>query len=174
MRLFVALRICLPVQTAGKQPFDFNQPQSPPLPAPAGMKFVDQGMFDPRLKGYFSPEGFKVEIVADSPTVVNPVGMTFGPDGTLFVLEWRPGANGWPETPEVFTYKDGSKHSIATMKKEVKDVVKVLTFNPEKGVYDQARGHPGRRTAFEHPDPRWLDLYDRPRHRPALEARRYH
>src|SRR4051794_7492764 len=74
----------------GDEKFDFNQPQSPPRPAPAWLKLIDQGANDPRLKGYLTPEGVKVEIVADFPTVVNPVGMTFADDGTLHVLEWLP------------------------------------------------------------------------------------
>ena len=51
---------------------------------------VDQGDFDRSLKGYFLPEGFKLEVVIDAPDTVNPVGMTFGPDGTLYLMEWRP------------------------------------------------------------------------------------
>src|SRR5262249_14216435 len=35
--------------------------------------------------------------------------------------------------------KDGSKRSVATMKKRVKDVVKVLSDSKGKGVYDEAR-----------------------------------
>ncbi len=103
------------------------------------MTFIDQGRFDPRLKGYKTPDGFKLEIVASEPTVINPVGMTFGPDGTLFVLEWQPDANSWPETPEKIVYKDGTTRSIATMKKKVKDVVKVLTWNGETNTFDRAK-----------------------------------
>lgn len=46
---------------------------------------------DPRLEGYRHPEGWKVEIAASEPLVINPVSMTFGPDGRLFVIEWLPG-----------------------------------------------------------------------------------
>src|SRR5262249_18998248 len=56
-----------PTDDAGK--FDFTQPQSPPRPAPKWLKIIDQGANDPRLKGYFTPEGLKVEIVADAPVV---------------------------------------------------------------------------------------------------------
>jgi len=118
---------------------DLNQPQSPPRPRPEGMTFIDQGTRDPRLKGYRTPDGFQLEIVATEPTIINPVGMTFGPDGTLFVLEWRLDTDTWPETPEKITYKDGTTRLVATMKKKVKDVVKVLTWNAEKKVFDQAR-----------------------------------
>lgn len=110
-----------------------------PKPSPQGMTFVDQGKHDPRLKGYKTPDGFKLEIVCEEPTVINPVGMTFGPDGTLFVLEWIPESDTWPETPEKFTYKDGSTRTIATMKKKIKDVVKALTWNEAKKRFDKAR-----------------------------------
>src|SRR5262245_44665644 len=42
---------------------------------------------DPRLKGYVAPDGVKVEVVAEAPVVVNPVGLAFADDGTPFVLE---------------------------------------------------------------------------------------
>jgi len=104
------------------------------------VKIIDQGTLDPRLKGYLTPEGLKLEIVAEEPTVINPVGMTFATDGTPFVLEWLPDTGaGFPEHPETITYKDGSTRKIATMKKRVKDVVKVLRDSKGKGVYDEAK-----------------------------------
>jgi putative membrane-bound dehydrogenase-like protein len=124
--------------------FDFAQPQSPPRPAPPWLKIVDQGTTNPALKGYFTPEGIKVEIVADAPTVINPVGMTFRDDGTPYVLEWRPSpGDEWRETPETFTYKDGSKRNVATMKKKNKDVLKVLGHKGDRGLsapwYDDSK-----------------------------------
>ena len=120
-------------------PTDLNQPQSPPRPTPDWLKIIDQGQYDPRLKGYFTPEGFRVDIVAEQPTIVNPVGMAFGTDGTLYVLEWVPSAGDeWRETPEEFTYKDGTKRKVATMKKKNKDVLKVLKWNDAKKLYDKA------------------------------------
>ena len=71
-------------------PADFAQPQSAARPEPFPVKMVDQGKFDPALKGYYLPEGFKLEVVINEPDTINPVGMTFGPDGTLYVMEWRP------------------------------------------------------------------------------------
>src|SRR6185437_5342564 len=43
------------------------------------------------------------------------------------------------ETMEMFTYRDGSKRTIAAVKKRVKDVVKVLQDSKGKGVYDQSK-----------------------------------
>ena len=129
---------CLSAFAAGP-PVDFKQPASPTLPAPSWLKLVDHGQFDPRLKGYIAPEGLKIEIVAEEPTIVNPVGMAFGNDGTLYVLEWVPSVGDeWRETPVTFTYKDGSKRDVATMKKAKKDLMKVLKFNAEKKLYDKS------------------------------------
>jgi putative membrane-bound dehydrogenase-like protein len=125
---------------AQQPPVDITQEQSPTKPAPKWLKIIDQGKNDPRLKGYFTPEGLKVEIVADYPTVVNPVGMTFAEDGTPYVLEWQPdiGGSTFPEFKEEFTFKDGSKRLIATMKKRVPDAVKVLRDSKGVGNYDKA------------------------------------
>ena len=118
---------------------DFNQQQFPPRPAPEWVKLVDLGKSDPRLKGYTAPEGVKVEIVAEAPTVINPVGMTFADDGTPYVIEWLPSpGDDWRETPVEFKYRDGSKRTVATMHKRVKDVFKTLEAT-KPGVYDKAK-----------------------------------
>lgn len=135
--LFLLAICALPAQSQPKT--DITQPQSPTLPAPKWLQIEDKGKHDPRLKGYFAPAGIKVEVVAEEPAVVNPVGMTFGTDGTLYVLEWRPSpGDEWKETPEEFTYKDGSKRKVATMKKKSKDVCKILRLNPKTNTYDKS------------------------------------
>jgi putative membrane-bound dehydrogenase-like protein len=157
VKLFVHAAVALAVVALTWQPVrglpktDYNQQQSPPRPRPDWVKIIDQGKNDPRLKGYFTPEGIKVEIVADYPVVTNPVGMTFGDDGTLYVLEWKPFSGvSFPEYTETFTYKDGTKRNVATMRKAVrddkgkvtkvvKDVVKVLRDTTGKGTYDNAK-----------------------------------
>jgi putative membrane-bound dehydrogenase-like protein len=120
---------------------DLNFQQSPARPAPDWLHIIDQGQLDSRLNGYFTPEGFKVEIVAEEPAVINPVGMTFGPDGTLYVLEWVPSKDGSPgsDSSVVFTYKDGSQRKVAIMRKPTKDWIKLLSDTTGKGVYDSAR-----------------------------------
>src|SRR5262245_22624160 len=45
---------------------------------------------DPRLANYHWPPGWKVEIAATEPLVINPTAMTFGLDGRLYVIEWLP------------------------------------------------------------------------------------
>ncbi len=61
---------------------------------------------DPRLEGYRTPPGWKVEIAATEPLVVNPVTMTFGDDGRLYVVEWQAG-RGPNDRIKVLTDKDG-------------------------------------------------------------------
>jgi quinoprotein glucose dehydrogenase len=129
-------------QPPAEPPAEFAQPQSPAKPAPFPVKYVDQGGFDPRLKGILAPEGFKLEVVADAPTVINPVGMTFTPDGTLMVLEWKPDpySDGrWFEFKETFRYRDGTTKQVATMKKFVGDPLKEMTYNPKTGRFDAAK-----------------------------------
>ena len=71
---------------------------------------IDQGANDPRLKGYMTPEGIKVEIVAEAPTVGVPTAMTFADDGTPYVLGRRPGGKKLALDIVTYHYKDGSKH----------------------------------------------------------------
>ncbi|MBA4191235.1 MAG: hypothetical protein C0467_24910 [Planctomycetaceae bacterium] len=108
-------------------PAEFAQSQSPAKPEPFPIKMVDQGEFNPSLKGYFLPEGFRAEVVISDPETINPVGMTFGPDGTLYIMEWRPDPvtnDRWFEVKETFRYKDGTSRQVATMKKFTTDLVK--------------------------------------------------
>jgi glucose/arabinose dehydrogenase/HEAT repeat protein len=105
-------------------------------PAPNWLKLIDQGGHDPRLKGYKTPAGIKLEIVAEAPVVVNPIGMAFAVDGTPYVLEWRPGAA--TEAAQTITYKDGSTRKARILRKPVKDVVKALGDTTGKGTYDKA------------------------------------
>jgi glucose/arabinose dehydrogenase len=117
-----------------------DQPEPAKLPAPRGIGFFDQGVNDKRLAGYRTPKGFKVEIVAEAPAVVNPVGMTFADDGTPWVLEWRPSPGDEKALArETLKYKDGSVRTFTFPRKKKKDVVKVLTSSKDNGVFDKAR-----------------------------------
>ncbi len=123
-------------------PADFAGPESPAKPPPFPIKMIDQGQFDPALKGYYTPEGFRLEIVASDPVIVNPVGLTFTPDGTLLVLEWKPDpfSDGrWFEFKETFRYRDGTTKQVATMKKFIGDPLKQLTLNPKTGKYESSQ-----------------------------------
>lgn len=143
MIVFIVTLFCVSVAVAvPPPPADFAGPQSPTKPLPFPVKMIDQGQFDPKLKGYYTPEGFRLEIVASDPVIVNPVGMTFAPDGTLFVLEWKPDpySDGrWFEFKETFRYRDGSTKQVATMKKFVGDPLKQLKLDPKTGQYNSAQ-----------------------------------
>lgn len=119
-------------------PAEFAQPQSPPRPEPFPVNLVDQGKFDPKLKGYYLPEGFRMEVVIAEPDTINPVGMTFHPDGSLFVMEWRPDpvtGDKWFEVKETFRYQDGTTRQVATMKKFTTDLVKHFPYNSTTGKF---------------------------------------
>ena len=140
LSLFVAV---LPVLSLAAPPqTDIKQPQSPPLPKPDWVKIVDHGKYDPRLKGYLAPEGLKSKSLP-RPTIINPVGAVFGLDGT-HVLEWLPTLATVARTPVTFTYKDGTKRNVATMKKH-EGRAKVLVERGKESLR-QGRGDPRRRT----------------------------
>src|SRR5687767_14350238 len=119
--MIAAICFGLVVLAQPPQKVDYRQPQSAPRPTPEWARLVDLGEKNPELRGYQAVAGLKVEVVAREPVVVNPVGMTFDDQGTLYVLEWlaEAGGNSWPETKETVTYRDGSKREFATMKKKV-------------------------------------------------------
>ncbi|MGL4424207.1 MAG: DUF7133 domain-containing protein, partial [Gemmataceae bacterium] len=119
-------------------PVEFAQPQSATKPLPFPVKFIDQGELDSRLKGYITPAGFKLEIVATDPVVFNPVGMTFDEYGNLFVLEWSPDlGREWYEFKETFRYRDGTTRQVATMKKFVTDPVVHVGYNATTRTFDK-------------------------------------
>ncbi len=58
------------------------------------------------IAGLRHPEGWKIELAATEPMVINPVTMTFGPDGRLYVAEWKAG-RGPNDHIKVLTDTDG-------------------------------------------------------------------
>ena len=123
-------------------PPEFVPNQTAAKPEPFLVKMVDQGKFDPMLKGYYLPAGFKLEVVIDEPQTINPVGMTFDPDGNLYVLEWRPdpvSGDKWFEVKETFRYRDGTTRQVATMKKFTTDLVKFFKYNASTGKFDKPK-----------------------------------
>ena len=142
-----------PVSAAAKgQP---EEPKSPGPPPPKHLAFIDQGGNDKRLQGYRTPAGFKVEIVAEGPTVVNPVALAFADDGTPHVIEWLFSNEDKPrEHIDTLKYKDGSTRKVATMRKKRKDVVKVLISSKKNGIFDKSK------VVLEEELPSGLLLYD--------------
>jgi quinoprotein glucose dehydrogenase len=115
----LSLRVAAVLGLVAMLPSEPTPAQTLPKPAPKALKNIDQGENDPRLKGYFTPEGVKVEIVAEAPVVVNPVALAFGNDGTPYVLEWHADAH--------------------VAGKKGKDSVKILQDAKDKGVFDRAQ-----------------------------------
>ncbi len=111
------------------------------LPAPDWVKMIDQGANDPRLKGYKTPEGIKVEIVAEDPVIDFPLALTFADDGTPFVWERQaPKGKTVLKLEQVtYHYKDGSSHVGLRWATNERDVVKTLSDTKGKGVYDQSQ-----------------------------------
>ena len=116
---------------------DYTLDETPARVAPAWVKMVDQGAKNPALAGIKTPEGIKVEIVAQEPVVVNPVGMKFADDGTPYVLEWKPAASG-QHMPYEVTFKDGTKAVVNRMVKDAKDQLKTLADKDSDGRFDTA------------------------------------
>ncbi len=108
---FAAVVLALPAAATDRRAAE-SSTYHPQKPAPSWLKVVDQGDLDPRLKGYKTPEGIKVEIVAENPVVVNPIGMAFADDGTPYVLQGGPAPS---------------------------RAVKTLGDSKGKGVYDQSK-----------------------------------
>jgi putative membrane-bound dehydrogenase-like protein len=116
---------------------DYNLNETPSLPVPSWVQMIDQGERDPRLAGIFTPSAIQVEIVAEQPVVVNPVGITFSDAGDLYVLEWRVAPESKHITYEV-TFKDGTKAMVNRMQKNERDDLKLLRDENGDGVYDHA------------------------------------
>jgi glucose/arabinose dehydrogenase len=146
----LAIWTFVPIPSRAEAPNDKRRPDASSRSKANPDKLVDQGKYDSRLKGYFAPQGIKLEIVADHPVVTNPVGMAFADDGTLYVLEWKAIPDRSPiKLIQEVTYKDGTKHAWPILRKVrtdekgrvVKvfpDVVKVLGDTQGKGVYHKA------------------------------------
>jgi len=117
---------------------DYRQDEFPKRPTPEWVRMVDLGATDPRLKGIEVPEGISVEIVAEQPAVVDPVGITFDNDGSLYVLEWRVADTASHSSYEV-AFQDGSTGTVNRMTKSSKDELKRLIDSDGDGVYDSAK-----------------------------------
>ena len=94
---------------------------------------IDQGEFNPALKGIAVLEGFKVEVVAQNPNIVNPSSISFSDDGKVFVLERSTNftkklkASSWPI--------GGLKEGVA-LKKTIPDKIKALSINKTTGLWE--------------------------------------
>jgi putative heme-binding domain-containing protein len=116
-------------------PDDYNQNEFAPRPAPKWVSIRDYGDTDPKLKGLRVPAGIKVEIVAEEPTTIDPVALSFDDNGEAYIIEWRQG-DAKHGTYEV-TFQDGSKGTVNRMFKTTRDEFKKLIDSDGDGVWDK-------------------------------------
>lgn len=110
------------------------------LPEPAWVNMVEQHGADARLAGFLTPQGVKLEIVAEHPLLADAGQICFAPDGSLWLLEWRPGAlASAKESSESLTYRDGTNRSVRRMSTPVKDVIKRISNPNVPAAFDQAK-----------------------------------
>ncbi|MBI5760169.1 MAG: PQQ-dependent sugar dehydrogenase [Planctomycetales bacterium] len=116
-------------------PDDYNQNEFAPRPAPKWVSIRDYGDTDPKLKGLRVPAGIKVEIVAEEPTTIDPVALSFDDNGEAYIIEWRQG-DAKHGTYEV-TFQNGSKGTVNRMFKTTRDEFKKLIDSDGDGVWDK-------------------------------------
>ena len=116
---------------------DYLRDEMGPLPTPEWVTMKDQGSTNPQLKGMRAPNGIRINIVASDPTIIDPVGMTFADDGSLYVLEWREATDQIDTTYDVH-YQDGTTATVNRKTKNVKDDLKRLQDTNGDGKYDKA------------------------------------
>src|SRR5262245_3201066 len=138
------LPVCLAFADSPKSDKDLatdpDKPASPTRPAPKWVELVDLGKQDRRLAGYRAPAGLEIEIIAEAPAVINPVGLSFLDDGTPLVIEWTHDPDDKPKPVDVtFEFRDRSKHTIQVLKKRKKDVIKALTIGKNNTVWDRPK-----------------------------------
>ena len=128
------LLCCLPLVAQD----DFEEYEFDKRPAPKWVRMIDQGTQNPELTGTQTPAGIKVELFATNPAVIDPVGMSFAPDGTPYVLEWRQ-ASGKENSFYEFEYQDGTRGHVERIFKDVSDVMKQLIDEDGDGVYESSQ-----------------------------------
>lgn len=126
-----------PQERCSPSDIDYTQYETPNLPTPNWVRQIDQGANDPWLAGLYAPEGVRVEIVAEEPTVVNPVGIRFDDAGNLYVLEWRVATDAQHTSYQVH-FQDGSVARVNRMRKGVPDQLKRLCDADGDGHYESA------------------------------------
>lgn len=95
---------------------------------------IDQGESNQALKGIAVLEGFKIEIIAQNPNIVNPSSISFSDDGKVFVLERTPNftkelkTSSWP----IGNFKEG-----IILKKPAPDKIKVFNINKTTGIWEK-------------------------------------
>lgn len=144
-RLLIIVSICLPLAASppvelfaqSAPEADYLRDEMAQLPAPDWVKMKDPGTTNADLKGLRAPEGIQIDIVASNPTTIDPVGMTFADDGSLYVLEWREATEQIDTTYDVH-YQDGTTATVNRKTKNVRDELKHLVDTDHDGIFDKA------------------------------------
>ena len=108
-------------------------------PAEGKEGLVELSKFDERLKGHYAPKGFKVQIIAAEPTIIDPTGMAFDDGGNLFVSEWKIADRMLFDYYDTIPLPEGGTARIQRLRKPTTDVVKKLVDTNGDGVYDAAQ-----------------------------------
>ncbi len=85
------------------------------------------------LPGLKAPKSIRVQLVADSPQTVHPVGLAFEATGDAHVIEWRPSPKLQHSTEEV-TFQDGTRTTLSRWSKDSRDVFRRLYDANQDGV----------------------------------------
>ena len=94
---------------------------------------IDQGQSNQALKGISVLEGFKVEIVAQNPNIVNPSSISFSEDGKVFVLERSPN---FLKELKTFSWPIGNFKEGIALKKTYPDKIASFFINNKTGLWE--------------------------------------
>jgi quinoprotein glucose dehydrogenase len=122
----VAILLALPARAFAQDPLADGK---------AGL--VELGKADARLQGIFAPKGFKVQVVASEPAIVDPVSMAFDDQGNLYVAEWTRSERTF-DTWDVLNLPEGGTTRIRRRRKGTTDVIKRLKDADGDGVYESS------------------------------------
>ncbi len=117
---------------------NYTQEEMPARPTPDWVRMVDQGDQNAELRGLHTPAGVRVDIVAREPQLIDPVGMSFAEDGSLFVLEWREATEQVDVTYDV-QYQDGTSAKVNRKTKNARDQLKRLSDRDGDGIFETAQ-----------------------------------
>ena len=106
-------------------------------PAESREGLVELSGQDPRLKGHYAVPGFKVQIVASEPAIIDPTAMAFDDQGRLYVSEWRK-ADHMFDTFDVIKLPEGGTQRITRRRKASTDIVKRLEDRDKDGIYEHS------------------------------------
>jgi quinoprotein glucose dehydrogenase len=98
----------------------------PPAAPQTPSEWQDQGVYDPRLKGYFTPPEWRLEIVATEPVVQRPCLLAFGLQGELFVAEWQAPGETATVQPQTFLFRDQTRQTLLLKRKPRPDRIVCL------------------------------------------------